>query len=69
MPRRQGPCRPVSGVARVSGSVRRMSVRPSAPGRVPLTVVVALFLASLALRPQVLAIGPLLPLIREDLRL
>jgi MFS transporter, CP family, cyanate transporter len=59
----------VSGVARVSGSVGRMSVRPSAPARVPLTVVVALFLASLALRPQVLVIGPLLPLIRDDLRL
>ncbi len=34
---------------------------------VPLTVVAGLFLASIALRPQLLAIGPLLPFIREDL--
>ena len=32
-------------------------------------VIVGLFLASLALRPQILAIGPLLPLIRADLGL
>lgn len=32
-------------------------------------MVVALFLATLALRPQILAIGPLLPLIRDDLQL
>jgi CP family cyanate transporter-like MFS transporter len=38
-------------------------------GRVPLTVVAGLFVASLALRPQLLAIGPLLPLIRDDLAL
>src|SRR3990170_8915082 len=37
--------------------------------RVPLGVVAGLFLASLALRPQILAIGPLLPLIRDDLDL
>jgi MFS transporter, CP family, cyanate transporter len=37
--------------------------------RTPLRVVAALFLASLALRPQILAIGPLLPLIRADLGL
>ncbi len=37
--------------------------------RLPLGVVAGLFLASLALRPQILAIGPLLPLIREDLAL
>lgn len=35
----------------------------------PLAVIAGLFLASLALRPQLLAIGPLLPLIREDLGL
>jgi MFS transporter, CP family, cyanate transporter len=37
--------------------------------RFPLAVVVGLFLGSLALRPQLLAIGPLLPLIRPDLEL
>jgi MFS transporter, CP family, cyanate transporter len=37
--------------------------------RVPLAAVAALFLASVALRPQILAIGPLLPLIRADLGL
>jgi MFS transporter, CP family, cyanate transporter len=37
--------------------------------RTPLRVVAGLFLASLALRPQILAIGPLLPLIRADLAL
>jgi MFS transporter, CP family, cyanate transporter len=37
--------------------------------RPPLRVVAGLFLASLALRPQILAIGPLLPLIRSDLGL
>lgn len=36
---------------------------------VPLTVVTGLFLASLVMRPQLLAIGPLLPLIRADLGL
>ena len=36
---------------------------------VPMTVIVGLFLASLAMRPQILAIGPLLPLIRADLDL
>ena len=35
----------------------------------PIRVVAGLFLASLALRPQILAIGPLLPLIRADLGL
>jgi CP family cyanate transporter-like MFS transporter len=35
----------------------------------PLGVIAGLFVASLALRPQILAIGPLLPLIREDLGL
>jgi CP family cyanate transporter-like MFS transporter len=34
-----------------------------------LRVILGLFLASLALRPQILAIGPLLPLIRADLGL
>jgi CP family cyanate transporter-like MFS transporter len=36
---------------------------------VPIAVIAGLFLASLALRPQLLAIGPLLPLIRADLDL
>lgn len=36
---------------------------------VPVSVVAALFLASVALRPQLLAVGPLLPLMREDLDL
>lgn len=36
---------------------------------VPLGIVAGLFVASLAMRPQILAIGPLLPLIREDLGL
>jgi len=39
------------------------------PRAVPLAVVAALFLAAVALRPQLLAIGPLLPLLREDLAL
>jgi cyanate permease len=34
-----------------------------------LTVIAGLFIASLAMRPQILAIGPLLPLIRDDLGL
>jgi CP family cyanate transporter-like MFS transporter len=37
--------------------------------RLPLGVILGLFLASLALRPQILAVGPLLPLIRADLGL
>jgi CP family cyanate transporter-like MFS transporter len=41
----------------------------TAPPRVPLAVVAGLFIASLALRQQLLSIGPLLPLIREDLDL
>lgn len=36
---------------------------------VPLAIIAGLFIASLAMRPQILAIGPLLPLIREDLGL
>jgi CP family cyanate transporter-like MFS transporter len=36
---------------------------------VPVAVVAGLFIASLAMRPQILAIGPLLPLIRVDLGL
>jgi MFS transporter, CP family, cyanate transporter len=39
------------------------------PGDVPLRVVAGLFIASVALRPQLLAVGPLLPLIRSDLGL
>ncbi len=37
--------------------------------RLPLAVIAGLFVASLALRPQILAIGPLLPFIRDDLGL
>lgn len=45
-----------------------MPSRSIAPSRtVPLTIVTGLFLASIALRPQLLAIGPLLPFIRDDL--
>jgi len=36
---------------------------------VPVAVVAGLFIASLAMRPQILAIGPLLPFIRDDLGL
>ena len=36
---------------------------------VPIPVIVGLFVASLAMRPQILAIGPLLPFIRDDLGL
>lgn len=46
-----------------------MSRSPGSPRRVPIAVVVGLFLATLAVRPQILAIGPLLPLIRADLGL
>ncbi len=35
----------------------------------PLSVILGLFIASLAMRPQILAIGPLLPFIRDDLGL
>jgi CP family cyanate transporter-like MFS transporter len=43
--------------------------RPTTSARVPVAVVAGLFIASLALRPQILAIGPLVPLIRDDLDL
>jgi CP family cyanate transporter-like MFS transporter len=43
--------------------------RPRTDVRIPVGVVAGLFIASLALRPQILAIGPLLPLIRDDLGL
>ncbi|HEV8547191.1 MAG TPA: MFS transporter [Candidatus Limnocylindrales bacterium] len=46
-----------------------MTERARAPRHVPLAVIAGLFLASLALRPQLLVIGPLLPLIRADLGL
>ena len=36
---------------------------------IPIAVVAGLFIASLAMRPQILAIGPLLPLIRVDVGL
>ena len=38
-------------------------------GPLPYAVIVGMFLGSLALRPQILAVGPLLPLIRSDLSL
>lgn len=38
-------------------------------GATQITVIVGLFVASLAMRPQILAIGPLLPFIRDDLGL
>jgi len=46
-----------------------MPERATTSTRVPLAVVTGLFLATLALRPQILAVGPLLPLIRADLDL
>jgi CP family cyanate transporter-like MFS transporter len=46
-----------------------MSDRPEPSTRLPLAVIAGLFLATLALRPQLLAVGPLLPLIRNDLEL
>lgn len=52
-----------------SGTVRRVSERVQTSGAVPLRVVAGLFIASVALRPQLLAVGPLLPLIRTDLGL
>jgi CP family cyanate transporter-like MFS transporter len=52
---------------RTVSSTARPVVAP-APA-VPLAIVAGLFIASLALRPQVLAIGPLQPFIREDLGL
>jgi CP family cyanate transporter-like MFS transporter len=70
--RRSGACptRALDGLTRVgSASLAAMSRSPGVPGRVPIAVVVGLFLATLALRPQILAIGPLLPLIRADLGL
>lgn len=46
-----------------------MPERSTPQVRIPLGVVTGLFIAALALRPPLLAIGPLLPLIREDLDL
>jgi CP family cyanate transporter-like MFS transporter len=46
-----------------------MPRQPDLRSPIPYAVIVGLFLATLALRPQLLAIGPLLPLIRDDLRL
>lgn len=46
-----------------------MSDRREPAARLPLAVIAGMFLAALALRPQLLAIGPLLPLIRDDLEL
>lgn len=43
--------------------------RSTVPAAVAPAVVLGLFIASLTLRPQLLAIGPLLPLIRDDLGL
>ncbi|HET8787091.1 MAG TPA: MFS transporter [Candidatus Limnocylindrales bacterium] len=41
----------------------------ASPAVLPVAVIGGLFIASLAMRPQILAIGPLLPLIRADLQL
>jgi CP family cyanate transporter-like MFS transporter len=46
-----------------------MPDRPPNAARIPVAVIAGLFLATLALRPQILAVGPLLPLIRADLDL
>ena len=56
----------VRGTTRASDSIGSVS---SASSRVPVAVVAGLFVASLALRQQLLSIGPLLPLIRGDLDL
>ncbi len=53
----------------VLGTTMTVTPRSLAPRAVPLAVIAGLFVASLAMRPQILAIGPLLPLIREDLGL
>ena len=42
---------------------------PVSRAGVPLAVIAGMFVASLAMRPQILAIGPLLPLLRDDLGL
>jgi CP family cyanate transporter-like MFS transporter len=44
-----------------------LPTRPGASPARPLGVLAALFLATLALRPQLVGIGPLVPAIREDL--
>jgi cyanate permease len=41
--------------------------RPATASRLPLAVMAGLFLATLGLRPPVIAIGPLAPLLRQDL--
>ena len=46
-----------------------MPRHPDTRAPIPYAVIVGLFLATVALRPQLLAIGPLLPLIRDDLGL
>jgi CP family cyanate transporter-like MFS transporter len=43
------------------------AARGEAAARVPIAVVAGLFLAMLSLRPPVIAIGPLAPLLRDDL--
>jgi MFS transporter, CP family, cyanate transporter len=51
---------------RVTAAARRSAASPAV---LPVAVIVGLFIASLAMRPQILAIGPLLPLLRADLDL
>ena len=47
--------------------VRAATGRAGGSPAIPLGVIAGLFLASIALRPQLLSIGPLLPSIRADL--
>jgi CP family cyanate transporter-like MFS transporter len=56
------------GDAAIRGSEPLPAPSPSAPGRGSITAIAALFVLALALRPQIVAIGPLMPLIREDLQ-
>jgi CP family cyanate transporter-like MFS transporter len=44
-------------------------VRSASARSLPIAVIAGLFIASLAMRPQILAVGPLLPFIRDDLGL
>jgi len=46
-----------------------VSSRSGSAAGLPLAVIAGLFLASIAMRPQILAVGPLLPLMRADLGL
>jgi CP family cyanate transporter-like MFS transporter len=50
-----------------SPEAARPAIATGHPARLPLAVVAGLFIATLGLRPQVIAVGPLAPLIRDDL--